>query len=150
MGEISTNQLFLFYREIEISYITDNKKWSTIKCHFHSIVHHKGRIKKINVDSQLNKLGIVKIYNRSDILLATDKSSFFSAIPTCKTRLNTMLLSRLIVLFENVLLHISFLKKFVFSNLTKRRVGFFFLVVRIIKDFFQLSEENLHIGDSHI
>lgn len=78
--------------------------------------------------AQLNELGIVKIYNRSEILLVPDKSSFFSAISTCKKkkRLNSSLLSYLITLFENVLLNIPFLKKFVFSNLKKRVFCVFF------------------------
>lgn len=115
-------------REIEVIYITDSRKWSIIKCHCHSIVHHKGRMKKLMYTAQLNELGIVKIYNRSEILLVPDKSSFFSAISTCKKkRLNSTLLSYLIALFKKCSLEYSFFKKVCFQQSDKKGVlcGFF-------------------------
>lgn len=61
--------------------------------------------------AQFHILGIIKIYNRLDILSVPINSLFLCAISTCKKRLNCMLLSDLIVLFENVLLNSSFFKK---------------------------------------
>lgn len=87
--------------------------------------------------TQLNKLGIVKIYNRTDILLVPFKSSLLSALSPCKKRFNIMLLSFLIVLFENVLSNISFFKKNIcFQQSDKKELGFFSVLLIIIKRFF--------------
>lgn len=103
---------------------------------------HKSRIKKLMFTAQFNKLEVIKIYNRLDILFMPIKSSFLCAISTCKKRLNCMLLSDLIVLFENVLLNSLFKKKiFCFQESDKKRIlGWRFLAVRISKGFLQFSE----------
>lgn len=132
-GENKHNHSLCFTdTEIEVRYFTnsaENRNWNIIKCHFYSIMHHKSRIKKLMFTAQLNKLGIIKTYNRLDVLFVPIKSSFLCAISTCRKRLNCMLLSDLIVLFKNVLFNSSFLlkKPFAFKNQTKRGfgVGFF-------------------------
>lgn len=93
--------------------------------------------------AQFNKLGIAKTYTRLDILFMPIKSSFLCAISTCKTRLNCMLLSDLIVLFESVQLNSSFFKKyFAFKNLAKR--GFWdgvFWQLELVRVFFSFQKE---------
>lgn len=63
-----------------------------------------------------------------------------------------MLLSDLIVLFENVLLNSSFLKKKNRFPDSDKKEGLWlgFLDFRIGKGSFQLSEGMLHVGNSHI
>lgn len=103
--------------------------------------------------AQFHILGIIKIYNRLDILSVPINSSFLCAISTCKKRLNCMLLSDLIVLFENVLLNSSFFfKKTIAFQILKKKEGLLlsFLDFRIGKGSFQLSEGMLHVGNSHI